>query len=226
MSPRAKPVVVKVGGSLIHTGRLDDVVRLLVRARRPLALVPGGGPFADAVREAQRTEGFDDATAHRMALLAMHQTAMMMAALDRRLELVESLAAVRQACRNGQVPIWLPYRLAATDDGIPADWSITSDGLAARLAERLGWRALLVIKSCNVDPGASLETLSADGIVDPTLAVIARRAALAVSIVGVGDEAAIARQLEIGTGAGQNWTARRARGKTAPEIGSHADGET
>ena len=38
-----------------------------------IAIVPGGGPFADAVRTAQASMGYDDRAAHAMALMAMAQ---------------------------------------------------------------------------------------------------------------------------------------------------------
>ena len=34
-----------------------------------MIVVPGGGPFADAVRASQAEIGFDDAAAHEMAML-------------------------------------------------------------------------------------------------------------------------------------------------------------
>lgn len=192
-----KPLVVKIGGSLIERGRLADVARLLAMASRRVVIVTGGGPFADAVREAQRTMGFSDRTAHRMALLAMHQTALMLAALGPRMEPADSLARIRQALKANRVPIWLPYRLADADRAIPTDWSITSDGLAARLAERLCLDELVVVKSCTIDPLWSIERLAAEGIVDPALPVIAARADLAVRVLGQDDDGELADRLGI-----------------------------
>ena len=185
-------LVVKIGGSLAGTGRLGDVLAIVGRARRPLVVVPGGGPFADAVRRAQRELGFSDAAAHRMAILAMHQMAVAMLALEPRLVAAETLKAMRQAWARERVPVWLPARLAARDRRIPADWSITSDGLAARLAERLGGAALVLVKSLSVAPGAEAVTLAQEGVVDPVFAEIASRARLDWQILGPGDGARLA----------------------------------
>ncbi len=71
--------VVKLGGSLADSAQLPRLLREL--ARLPdLVIAPGGGPFADAVRRAQKERGFDDAAAHDMALLAMAQFGRMLAA--------------------------------------------------------------------------------------------------------------------------------------------------
>ena len=74
--------VVKLGGSLQSFPGLRDWVRLIAeQGGGRVVLVPGGGQFADAVRAAQRTAGFDDRTAHGMALFAMEQYGLMLAAL-------------------------------------------------------------------------------------------------------------------------------------------------
>jgi aspartokinase-like uncharacterized kinase len=73
--------VVKLGGSLAGSERLREWLAAL--AGQPgLVLVPGGGPFADAVRAAQGALRFDDATAHHLAMLAMEQYGRALCALQ------------------------------------------------------------------------------------------------------------------------------------------------
>ena len=141
-----KPLVVKIGGSLVETGRLREILAITARAQRPTVVVPGGGPFADAVRNAQAEFGFSDEAAHRMTLLAMHQTGILMTELEPRLIATETLAAMRGAWKERRVAVWMPAKLCERDKRIPRDWSITSDGLAARLAERLGGLPVVLVK--------------------------------------------------------------------------------
>ena len=61
--------VVKLGGSLAYSPELPHWLSAL--AHTDAVIVPGGGPFADTVRDAQQIWRFDDATAHAMALLAI-----------------------------------------------------------------------------------------------------------------------------------------------------------
>lgn len=191
------PLVLKLGGSLAESGRLRAALALVRRARRPVVVVPGGGPFADAVREAQGALGLSDAAAHDMALLAMHQMAHAMMDLEPRLAAADTLVAVARAWRGRRVPVWLPMRLSAGDRRIPRDWSITSDGLAARLAERLGDVELVLLKSCSVPAGASARTLARRGIVDPLFPAIVARANLAWRVLGAGDEPRLAGLLDV-----------------------------
>ena len=84
MSVRA---VVKVGGSLsADPARLRALLAALAEgAFGPCLVVPGGGTYADAVRAAQRRDGFDDAEAHRRALDAMSRMADYLHAIEPRL---------------------------------------------------------------------------------------------------------------------------------------------
>lgn len=186
------PLVVKLGGSLAENGRMASPLSLVSRARRPVVIVPGGGHFADAVRDAQQALGFSDACAHDLAIRAMQQMADAILALAPQLVGADTLAAMKRAFRDGRVAVWLPVRLCDRDRTIPRDWSITSDGLAARLAERLGGAEVVLVKSCTVDRSASAATLARARVVDPMFPVIVHRAALQWHVVGEGDDARLA----------------------------------
>ncbi|HEX9881153.1 MAG TPA: uridylate kinase [Hyphomicrobium sp.] len=189
--------MVKLGGSLAKSERLTAVLELVANARTPIVVVPGGGAFADAVRRAQADYGFSDASAHRMALLAMHQTGLMLAALQPRLKPVETLAGLKRTAAGGRIPVWLPLKLVERDGRIAADWSTTSDGLAARLAQRLGRAPVVLVKSCRVSKRTSVAALAREGVVDPTFAAIVDRARLPWHVLGAGDEEELAALLKV-----------------------------
>lgn len=191
----SEAVVVKLGGSLGASGSLERWLAILVRARRPVVIVPGGGAFANAVRQAQVSHRFNDATAHRMAILAMEQTGLMLIALQPRLVAARSAAEIRTALEAGRIPVWMPLAMADRDHAIPQDWSITSDGLAARLAEKLNSLAVCLVKSCGCALSASPAQLVRDGLVDPVFADIVERSRLRWRVFGPGDERSLARAL-------------------------------
>ena len=184
----ARPLVIKVGGSLAETGRLPSAIALIENARVPVIVVPGGGPFADSIRALQPTLNFDDATAHRLAMLAMHQMAEMIVAQSRRLQVAQTPDEISAILNEGRIPVWAPLRMISGDASIPAGWAATSDALAARLAERLGAR-LAVLKSVDVDKDADLDALARLGIVDPVMPSIVARSGLSWSIFGPSDDA-------------------------------------
>ena len=170
-------------------------------ARIPVVIVPGGGPFAESVRELQRAMHFNDAVAHRLAMLAMHQMAELMMSLQGGLEIAQSLDEISAVLRRDEVPVWVPLRMIADDVMIPAGWTATSDSLAARLAELLGGANLVLLKSVDVEKEASAEELARRDVVDPEFPTIVARAGLSWSIFGPGNDADFAAALEAEGGA-------------------------
>ena len=132
---KASPVtVVKLGGSLAsHAG---EIIPALRSASRPLLIVPGGGAFADSVR--QSVAGTNADAAQWMACAAMDQFGWTLAAMG--IGTTTRIARPRSPC------ILLPYCALRRYDPLPHSWDVTSDTIAAWVAGRLGGD-LLVLKS-------------------------------------------------------------------------------
>ncbi len=211
------PLVLKLGGSLAESNRLRRLLALVGRARRPVVIVPGGGAFADAVRETQAALGFSDTVAHDMAILAMQQMADAMIDLEPRFKAAETLIGMTRAWRRNRIPVWMPAALCAGDRRIPRNWSITSDGLAARLAERLGDVELVLVKSCAVRPKATARQLARQGIVDPVFPEIVERANIAWRVIGAGGDAQLAALLDVAKRDGMRTPARRRTEKSTTQ---------
>ena len=141
-----RPLVVKLGGSLADTPLLTGWLEALDLYPDPLVIVPGGGGFADAVRGMQKTMRFDDDAAHQIALVAMEQYGLALAALWPRLAMAETSAAIGRALRTGRVACWAPAAMALASP-LPKSWDVTSDTLAAWLAAQLRAEQLLLIKA-------------------------------------------------------------------------------
>jgi len=131
---RPGPTVIKLGGSFAFSADLGNWIAAIAGCGGSAVIVPGGGPFADAVRAAQVQMGFDDRTAHRMALLAMEQYGCAIKSLHEALSLAGSLDSIRRGLAGHQVPVWLPTQMALSATDIPPSWDVTSDSLAAWLA--------------------------------------------------------------------------------------------
>ncbi|WP_063370440.1 hypothetical protein [Sedimenticola thiotaurini] len=136
--------VVKIGGSLYDTPQLQAWLGTLAGQVDPTIIVPGGGPFADQVREAQQRWRVDDATAHRMALSAMDQYGLLMAGLEPRLLATAGPVKLKQSLTDGRSAVWLP---AADDPDVERSWRVTSDSLALWLAHQVGADGVVLIKS-------------------------------------------------------------------------------
>ncbi len=186
-------LVLKLGGSLLESGRLTGVLDVIAKRQRPVIVVPGGGRFADQVRQSQLVNGFDDQSAHRLALFAMQQMANVIAARSPHFAPAATREDIGLAGVNGLVPVWVPGTMAGADATLPKTWDMTSDSLAAWLAGEVGAKDVALVKSCAVDPAASIEQLTGAGIVDPLFGGYVERHGLTWSVLGVADDARLAR---------------------------------
>ena len=138
MAPfRTGLLVVKAGGSLMDC--IPALFSVLEASGRDLLIVPGGGPFADAVRAA----GLPEEVSHWMAICAMEQMAWCWAAAGA--VPVNIGDPVRGVC------VLLPYGAVREADPLPHTWEVTSDTIAAWVADRLG-APLLLLKSVDGIP--------------------------------------------------------------------------
>ncbi|ALK06381.1 MAG: amino acid kinase [Methanosarcina sp. 795] len=151
-------LVVKIGGSLIKEA--TELVNRLVKEfgsgsqkiaeggytadRFPFSvlIVPGGGIFAEVVRETDEMFCLGADTAHWMAILGMEQYAYYLQDKTGS-RAVDSIADVPEG-----VSILFPYRLLREEDPLPHSWDVTSDTIAAWIAKQIGAR---LIKVTDVD---------------------------------------------------------------------------
>ncbi|MBV9680682.1 MAG: hypothetical protein JO046_02730 [Solirubrobacterales bacterium] len=140
-----RPLVVKIGGGLLRTEGLDGLRRACAEAielarDRPVLVVPGGGPFADAVRAVDAQVDLADDVAHALALRAMDQLGTLLAPLLpsaeplMRLVVPRSLALVLAAQAFGDRP------------EVPQSWAVTSDSLAVLAASAIGAEEAILLK--------------------------------------------------------------------------------
>jgi len=186
------PTVIKIGGSCAPSLDLRRWTALVAGCGGRAVVVPGGGPFADAVRAAQPTLGFDDAAAHHMAMLGMEQFGHALASFDARLTVADSMPALRRALAEGKVAVWLPARMAMKAADIPASWEVTSDSLAAWLAGKLRASRLLLLKQVELTRQPVAATaLAEQGIVDPAFPEFLKASGVAAFILGPADHMAV-----------------------------------
>jgi 5-(aminomethyl)-3-furanmethanol phosphate kinase len=198
-----RPIVVKLGGSFAYSDCLQEWIGALAACTGRVVIVPGGGPFADAVRTAQIQMRFDDKAAHHMAVLAMEQYGRALASFNSALSLAGSAEAIRRDLAEMRVPVWMPSAmvLAATD--IAQSWSVTSDSLAAWLAGKIGAGRLWIVKRARLSAGsARLKDLIAARIVDEEFARILQMMPLPVSILGPSDHSTTMVAIRDGTSVG------------------------
>ena len=180
--------IVKLGGSIGRDPVLREWLETMVElGSGRVVIVPGGGGFADEVRSHQELWRFDDLAAHNMAVLAMAQMALMMQGICPALALATSDSDVRRAVQQARVPVWLPFEVLREQRDMLTNWGVTSDSLAAWLANRLNAEGLLLVKACAIDPTMDVARSVAAGIVDHEFARFTHDAAYSVTLLNCAE---------------------------------------
>ncbi|MEL7564886.1 MAG: hypothetical protein AAGU27_08380 [Dehalobacterium sp.] len=155
------PILIKLGGSLIHHGKGEILHRLgsiidQLSADHPLLIISGGGPFADTVRRYSEKFALREETCHFMALSAMDQYAFLLqefipGSILTNLLNINSWSDLPSAA-GPQILVCSGFLGQISSDELPRTWDVTSDSIAAYLAKQ--WRAasLVVLKSTDIDP--------------------------------------------------------------------------
>ena len=194
-SSAAPLAIVKLGGSHATGSHLKDWLGAIEAEAGAIAIVPGGGPFADAVRTAQTSMGYDDRAAHTMALVAMAQFGRALQSLNPALRLASSRSAILHALKERKVPVWSPEQMACAA-ALPETWDLTSDSLSAWLAGALGAGRLLLIKHGQFDTGTlDAHDLATRGVVDPLFPRYLKESGVRAWLAGPTDSARLAEGL-------------------------------
>jgi probable H4MPT-linked C1 transfer pathway protein len=141
--------VVKIGGGMLADAAIFEralaAIADAARTRRML-IVPGGGPFADAVRDVDRRLDLSDEAAHWMAILAMDQYAHLLVSRLPSSVLVHQPHEIRSALEAERLPVLAPSAWIRQSDPLPHSWDVTSDSIAAWIAGEVGARSLVLVK--------------------------------------------------------------------------------
>lgn len=175
-------LIIKVGGSLLDWPALprrlaEDLDQRGGVAARPI-LVCGGGAAADAVRAWDRVHSLGEAVAHRLAVRSLDLTAHLLATIAPDLVVIERVEEAVAVWKTGRVPVLRPRTFLEELECAgprPQCWDITSDTIAAWVADRFAAPDLVLLKSAPLPRGADLETAARLGRVDPAFPSAARR---------------------------------------------------
>ncbi len=168
---RGQVRVVKVGGSLLDWPQLPQALSAWL-ADQPQGwnvLLAGGGQLANVIRRADATFQLGEAASHWLCIDLMGTTARLLAAiLNQPAAVAGSLAELRERIpiAPAGIAVFDPRSFLAVDDVLPHGWSVTSDSIAARLAEAVSADELVLLKSVDPPAEATLGQLVASGMID------------------------------------------------------------
>ena len=180
--------IVKIGGSLLDYEDLPKAWEnwLARQPGLPTVIVVGGGSLVDQVRSWNERYPLEEETAHWMCVRAMAITASLLHQRLTGTSLVHEWVDLKQqlaeespfAPRIFSVESFLrSVEPGLTGAPLPCSWDVTSDSIAARIAEVLAARELVLCKSISQDAGASWHEQAKAGHVDAHFPVIAEEIA-------------------------------------------------
>ena len=191
--------VFKFGGSLLAPPLLPDAAdrfRHLLQqlgGARPIVLV-GGGPMVDAIRRWDAVYGLGEEVSHWTAVRALSIATEIVACLLAGSRVTKTQKECEAAWSAGVVPIHDSFEfLSQIDesrrDPLPRRWCVTSDSIAARLAECFEAPRLVLVKSTTIPAGLDVSGASREGYVDPHFAVAARGIPEIIAVNSTADTA-------------------------------------
>jgi aspartokinase-like uncharacterized kinase len=172
--------VIKVGGSLQKSKTLNELCVQLgnIGKDHRMLIIPGGGLFADAVRDSAQSFDLDQAASHWMAILAMNQYGYLLSSFIPGSICTDNIDEALNCVDKYQLVILLPYKLIKDKDPLPHSWDVTSDSITAWIAAYIKTERLVLVKSTDMPAEigdkydyrlpVDLEKLKGTDIVDPS----------------------------------------------------------
>lgn len=155
------PIIIKLGGSLMkgEQGRLLSILGGIIANSppvQPLLIVPGGGIFADLIRQIHMDFTLQEESCHFMAIQAMDQYAYLIHEFIPGSIMVDFSAAKFRLEKamplKPQILLTSTYFKTLSSEILPRNWQVTSDSLAAHLAQKIRADHLIIVKSTDINP--------------------------------------------------------------------------
>ena len=178
--------VVKIGGSLFDHPRLAEAWNewLSREPRKTTIIIAGGGPYADLVRDWDQQFLLGEETAHWMCVASMNVTATLLQQRLHGVSLIDEWQALGEWIASGKPHATTVFSVESflktieedlPGDPLPRSWAVSSDSIAARVAEAVEAEELILGKSTSVSSTSDWQQLSVEGFVDRYFAEIATR---------------------------------------------------
>lgn len=172
--------LVKLGGSLLNSPRLADIVReiLRLRSKRSVVFTVGGGTTVDLVRRWDEVHRLGEEVSHWLALEAIGVNEELLLRLFPEMRLVRSLKQLEAAEVDGKVPLicthcFFKWGEQTAGPELPHTWEVTSDSIAVWFARLVGASELILVKSVDWVSGATWEEAGRQGLLDAHFEAIA-----------------------------------------------------
>lgn len=140
--------VIKIGGSLAANPKtLKSLCNKIgsFGKNHDLFIVPGGSKFADLARYFDKKYNLTCKTTHKIAILGMDQFGFILKELIPNSHSFHKLDDYKKILNSNKIPLFMPSQYMFRENPLENSWSITSDSIAAHLAENLKITNIIII---------------------------------------------------------------------------------
>ena len=161
--------LVKIGGSLTyHVKPLLNTLKSFSSRENKIVVVPGGGMFADVVRDLDRDVKLSNRASHRMALMAMDMMGVYFSDVSH-IRTVDNLYDAKVTLLDSDIVILLPSKVVLSTDELPHSWEVTSDSIGLYVGKLLRLKKVIIVTDVDgiydrYPGGKLLNTISAKSI--------------------------------------------------------------
>jgi len=176
--------VIKIGGSLLDDSQTPKRISnwLDQQPKMQNVWIVGGGKLVDAVRNWDKEFSLKPETAHWMSIELMDINAQLVSSwfpnwncTDQLDSLFQSREETELQLQSNQI-LFVSCWLKDNQQLLPKSWDVTSDSIAATVADSLNASELVLLKSCEPPEMPGIETMIAENFVDRHFANSTRNA--------------------------------------------------
>ncbi len=143
-------VIFKIGGKILENyeninttiAQLSQIYK--EKIIKKIILIPGGGSYANFVRNLHDKLEFDEELAHWMAILSMNYNGIELNEKFPEIITIDNISKLKKL--NKTFSIFLPFKFLKENDQLPHNWEVTSDSIALFLAKELVLNKCFLIK--------------------------------------------------------------------------------
>lgn len=137
--------IVKIGGSLMYD--CEDLINTLKnycsKSNKKIVIIPGGGRFADIVRELYKLKNLDDIIAHKLSTLSTDIYGEYISYIGD-IPKSDNLHDTKNILKYNNIVVLLPSKIILGTDELPNNWNITSDSFAGYIGKLLKVDKLII----------------------------------------------------------------------------------
>lgn len=146
-----RTIIVKIGGKIIENNEnlkstLEQFKNLIYKKKviDKVIIIPGGGSYANTIRNLDNKLNIGDDLSHWMAIFAMNCNGMNICQNYEEINCINDINKLKK--NKDSILIFLPLYFLYQKDKLPHSWNVTSDSITIFIAKHLGLKECFLIK--------------------------------------------------------------------------------